>query len=1199
MAAASNDDDCATLARAIDLSLQGDVKARCFLEGLAMPDLDAGLGPLLSLWQASLQLFANAPDGTPYAYFIACLLRRNVRQQWGRTPPGTRAQLTQGTWETLCAYVQRRVENSITPSSNGNGSSNGILAELVVDPALSQLVSVVVAQSVAIEEAQAEAHASTRTLLTLALQYAQNITTSSFSSSSSSSSSFSSSPSSSCQLLQRAKLLVSLLVLSSLAEEAKEGFGGKLGESVLPEAGSNVCELAVQAFLQAPAAAAATAATASVGEAGALVVVGARALTGWAVFGGVGWWSLSGIGQALKGGLDAMEGGGEGRREGRVLVKVADAMEDMAGEVVGKVGESGGEEEERGGGGMEDEEARAKDEALAQLVGAYMSLFCLARGQEDPLYHAARALVHLLRLPRVRGWVMSTHPSLHRPLVLEALGTLLQGAGVGHRPTSSVCLEVWMDLHRVGLDGRPVEFCLPLYERLLQVVLVRAQWEEGEGEEEEREDEEGEEEGMVGWGEYREQTMYEVLFRCYDVMRSRYIEVVVEEVERQQQQQQQSSSWPWRPCEALIFSFRVIALDCVRRALLPFSPPHAVVNATRITNRALGLSLPPDLVRADGEKSYTLLLRLLHSLLSLASSSSSSPSSSPSSLPPKVWVAIIRALSPLGQILAKAAGNSSSNNSSSSNNTNSSSSSSNNSKDLPIRVMHVLITSLQVPSCRKYTALAIRNIATRCAPFFIQQQQQQQQQLSPVLVALIEALHTTPFASAEDATIFTTSILSLLPPSHPPSLPTPLTAPLLARLSSFASSPPSLPSSLPRLLSDLAILSTLLQRLSRSLALVFLQQAWTPLSLLTTISSSFPPSSSSSPLALALLDTLSCAATLPLSVRAQHRCSEEEGEGEREEGVGVLVAVIRTLQEGRMRERAPVGFVRMCGEVLEAWGPAVESGQTAGEEGEGLALLLDEVGKCVEEVEREGGREEEEVREAVVLTWSGCLDACPGAMMRREGFRGEMGVVARWASSFQTHGFAQAAMVLLTRFVEMPQRLRLEEDGEEDREEGGGRELLGVWRGVMEGMVLELSLFLVAGLMGTAPETTLDALSQLLRTLLLRFHSLILPVVEELGRSAAVDPTPTSSSFPPSHLTPAGLTLWKCLKEHPGLHSRLLRLLQRATPSSLPSSSSSFGSRKVEGGGAWMDLSLFRDLGLDVWAYCQGSKGLDVLDGYL
>jgi len=80
-AAASNDDDCATLVRAIDLSIQGDVEARHFLESLATPDLTAGLGPLLSLWQASLQLFATAPDGTPYAYFIVCVLRRNVRRQ--------------------------------------------------------------------------------------------------------------------------------------------------------------------------------------------------------------------------------------------------------------------------------------------------------------------------------------------------------------------------------------------------------------------------------------------------------------------------------------------------------------------------------------------------------------------------------------------------------------------------------------------------------------------------------------------------------------------------------------------------------------------------------------------------------------------------------------------------------------------------------------------------------------------------------------------------------------------------------------------------------------------------------------------------------------------------------------------------------------------------------------------------------------
>ena len=45
------------------------------------------------------------------------------------------------------------------------------------------------------------------------------------------------------------------------------------------------------------------------------------------------------------------------------------------------------------------------------------------------------------------------------------------------------------------------------------------------------------------------------------------------------------------------------------------------------------------------------------------------------------------------------------------------------------------------------------------------------------------------------------------------------------------------------------------------------------------------------------------------------------------------------------------------------------------------------------------------------------------------------------------------------------------------------------------------------------------------------------------------------------------------------------------------SSSSSLGGRGGVGG--WMDLSLFRDMGLDVWRYCQGSVGSDVLDAYL
>lgn len=46
--------------------------------------------------------------------------------------------------------------------------------------------------------------------------------------------------------------------------------------------------------------------------------------------------------------------------------------------------------------------------------------------------------------------------------------------------------------------------------------------------EEEEDDDEGEDGddgggGRVRWGEYREQTLYEVLYRCQEVLRSRYV----------------------------------------------------------------------------------------------------------------------------------------------------------------------------------------------------------------------------------------------------------------------------------------------------------------------------------------------------------------------------------------------------------------------------------------------------------------------------------------------------------------------------------------------------------------------------------------------------------------------------------------------------------------------------------------------------
>ena len=46
---------------------------------------------------------------------------------------------------------------------------------------------------------------------------------------------------------------------------------------------------------------------------------------------------------------------------------------------------------------------------------------------------------------------------------------------------------------------------------------------EAADEDDEDEDDDGGGEGRVRWGEYREQTLYEVLYRCQEVLRSRYV----------------------------------------------------------------------------------------------------------------------------------------------------------------------------------------------------------------------------------------------------------------------------------------------------------------------------------------------------------------------------------------------------------------------------------------------------------------------------------------------------------------------------------------------------------------------------------------------------------------------------------------------------------------------------------------------------
>lgn len=158
--------------------------------------LQAGSEQLLAVWEAALQvLAANSPSPrgqlqSPKPYFAACILsrcvlmddsrthiyiratksihrpnhihtytHRNVRQQWPLLPAPTRAQLAQGTWDALTAYVRRA-----PPGADG-------LACVGVDPAVHQVVAVVVAQAVGVDAlSPEEAHAAARALLTRALQ---------------------------------------------------------------------------------------------------------------------------------------------------------------------------------------------------------------------------------------------------------------------------------------------------------------------------------------------------------------------------------------------------------------------------------------------------------------------------------------------------------------------------------------------------------------------------------------------------------------------------------------------------------------------------------------------------------------------------------------------------------------------------------------------------------------------------------------------------------------------------------------------------------------------------------------------------------------------------------------------------------------------------------------------------------------------
>lgn len=228
-------------------------------------------------------------------------------------------------------------------------------------------------------------------------------------------------------------------------------------------------------------------------------------------------------------------------------------------------------------------------------------------------------------------------------------------------------------------------------------------------------------------------------------------------------------------------------------------------------------------------------------------------------------------------------------------------------------------------------------------------------------------------------------------------------------------------------------------------------------------------------------------------------------------------------------------------------------------------------------------------------------------------------------------------MVLLTSFLELPARLCLDDVDDDDAEEEEGPEaaqwrkgMLASWQGALAPLVPALAVSLVLGLLGTdgsclrgrdtdsvgrsmsihdylttqtksldtgtAPEPTLDTLAQLLRALLCRFPDGVLGILQPFVVAAASTTTAAAAAdqAPPPGVPPeAAQALVQQLRAHPWLQLRLLPLLQKAV------GRGGAGSRGSSTAGAWMDLSMFRDLGCDVWAFCQGTKGADCLDRYL
>jgi hypothetical protein len=242
-------------------------------------------------------------------------------------------------------------------------------------------------------------------------------------------------------------------------------------------------------------------------------------------------------------------------------------------------------------------------------------------------------------------------------------------------------------------------------------------------------------------------------------------------------------------------------------------------------------------------RTHDLLLTMLRPLLAL-------PASSPKPLPPKLWVALVRCLQPMAQLLAKAQDPAlvqqvmcifiihvcvvdrrrvsihplpqphidRSTHTPHAHHPN---------PTHPNQAMALLTHSLAVPACCPYTVEAVRTLASRCGGAALDP--------STTITPLLHALHTTPLTSDEAATL-AAALLPLLQALET-TAETALAHPVLQRLAAAAEAPPdshfttatSSSSSgggtgRHRLLADVAIADTLLRRLPPDAALQFLSQ---------------------------------------------------------------------------------------------------------------------------------------------------------------------------------------------------------------------------------------------------------------------------------------------------------------------------------------------------------------------------------------